>query len=82
MRRKPRIIHILWVRGTCCLRGKPRRNGDRLIEFLMDGVVILSGLISCLGWIILGLWHNSEREIIAGAVGVARLEVVAACREG
>jgi hypothetical protein len=41
MRRKPRIIHIAWVRGSCCLRGKPRRRGKRLIEFFKDRVVIL-----------------------------------------
>jgi hypothetical protein len=34
------MIHIAWVRGSCCLRGKPRRKGDRLIEFFMDIVVI------------------------------------------
>ena len=52
MRRKPRIIHIAWVRGSCCLRGKPRRKGGRLIEFLMDGVVILFGFIFCLGGVV------------------------------
>src|SRR5436190_6186197 len=41
-KRKPRIIHIAWVRGGCCLRGKPRRKGSRLIEFLTDGIVFVS----------------------------------------
>jgi hypothetical protein len=40
MRRTPCIIHIAWVRGSCCVRGKPRRQGGRLIEFLMDRIVI------------------------------------------
>ena len=46
MRRKPRIIHIAWVRGPeslrGCLSGKPRRKGGRLVEFCInkDRVVI------------------------------------------
>jgi hypothetical protein len=48
MRRKPRIIHIAWVHGCCCLRGKPRRKDGLLIEFLMDGVVIFFVFIFCL----------------------------------
>ena len=48
MRSKPRIIHIACVRGSCCLRGKPRRKGGRLIEFFMDRVVILFAFIFCL----------------------------------
>ncbi len=63
MRRKPRIIHIAWVRTSCCLRGKLRRNGGRLIEFLMDRVVIFGGFIFCLG----GLFVCTSDKGITGA---------------